>query len=127
MARLYSVREANELLPHLAPTLVELRDKYERAARVRVEVARASATNGGSSRREEWSRLLSRVNELIERIQQWELELRDVSTGLVDFPAIIEGQEAWLCWRLGEPAVAHWHPRTEGFSSRRPLGDADAG
>jgi hypothetical protein len=47
--------------------------------------------------------------------------LRDVATGLVDFPARIDGEDAWLCWRLGEPEVAYWHPRTSGFSDRRPL------
>ena len=47
--------------------------------------------------------------------------MRDISQGLADFPAIIDGQEAWLCWRLGEPEVAYWHPTDTGFANRRPL------
>ena len=117
----YSVEEANALLDYLAPTLVELRERYEHATSVRVEVTRAAATNGGSRDREEWSRTLARVQELLERIQEWELELRDIATGLVDFPAVIEGGDAYLCWRLGEPEVAHWHSADDGFSGRRPL------
>ena len=117
----YSVDQANALLAYLAPTLVELRERYEHATSVRVEVARAAATNGGSKDREEWSRTLARVEELLERIQEWGLELRDVSTGLVDFPTVIEGQPAYLCWRLGEPEVGHWHSAEDGFSGRRPL------
>ncbi len=119
--KLYTVEEANGLLPYLAPTLVELREKSEEAVRIRERVEQAAQTNGGSPHRERWSRTLARVTELIERLQEWEVELRDVATGLVDFPARVDGQDAWLCWRLGEPAVAYWHPRDAGFSDRRPL------
>ena len=117
----YTVEEANALLPYLAPTLVELREKSEQAVRIRETVSHAAATNGGSADRERWSRTLARVGELVDRIQEWGLELRDVATGLVDFPAVVEGLDAWLCWRLGEPEVAYWHPREAGFSDRRPL------
>lgn len=119
--KVYSVEEANELLPHVAPALVELRAKFEEAATIRVAVARAAATNGGSPDREQWSKTLARVTELIERLQRWSIELRDISSGLIDFPAIVEGEEAWLCWRLGEPEIGYWHPKDTGFGSRRPL------
>jgi hypothetical protein len=121
MSKIYSVDEANALLPYLAPTLVELREKFEEATVIRRRVARASTTNGGSLDREDWSKTLARVAELVERIGDWELELRDVTTGLVDFPGFVEGEEAWLCWRLGEAEVEHYHPKDTGFSGRRRL------
>lgn len=117
----YTVEEANALLPYLAPTLVELREKFEDAAKIREIVARVATTNGGSLTREDWSRTLARVAELMERLQEWELELRDVSTGLIDFPALVAGERAYLCWRLGEPEVGYWHPLDTGFSGRQPL------
>lgn len=120
-AKLYTREEANELLPHLAPALVELREKFEEAARVRSAVARAAASNGWSLQREEWSQTLARVTELLERLDEWNVQLRDVTTGLVDFPSVIEGEEAFLCWRLGEPEVGYWHPPDTGFGGRRPL------
>jgi hypothetical protein len=120
-ARIYSLEEANALLPYLAPTLVELREKFEAAQKIRELVGRSATTNGGSLDREKWSRVMARVSELLERIEEWELHLRDVSTGLVDFPTLIDGSEAWLCWRLGEPEIAWWHSTEEGFSNRRPL------
>jgi hypothetical protein len=119
--RIYSIEEANALLPYLAPTLVELREKFEEAAEIRAAIARAAVGNGGSTRREEHQRTLARVAELMDRLKEWALELRDVSTGLVDFPAVIEGEEAFLCWRLGEPDVAFWHSPEDGFRGRRPL------
>ncbi|MBA3430993.1 MAG: DUF2203 domain-containing protein [Actinobacteria bacterium] len=118
----YSVQEANDLLPYLAPTLVELRDKFEDAIVIRTTMQNAAATNGGSVKRERWSRTLARVAELVERIEEWELELRDISVGLIDFPTVIDGREAWLCWRLGEAEVAYWHSPDDGFAGRRPLG-----
>jgi hypothetical protein len=115
------VNEANELLPYLSPTLVELREKFEEAARIRALIAQAAMTNGGSQNREEEQRVLGRVAELLDRLREWEIELRDVSTGLVDFPTVIEGEPAWLCWRLGEPEVNHWHGPDEGFVGRKPI------
>ena len=119
--KIYTVDEANALLPYLAPTLVELREKFEGAERIRSLVAQAAATNGGSPHREKWSRTMARVAELLERLEEWDISLRDVATGLVDFPTVIDGVEGWLCWRLGEPDIGYWHPGDAGFAGRRPL------
>lgn len=108
-------------MPHLAPTLLELREKYEEAAQVREAVAHVALGNGWSEKRESWSRTLARVQELAERLQTWNIELRDINTGLVDFPTVIDGAQAYLCWRLGEAEVAYWHTPDEGFPGRRPL------
>ena len=120
-AKLYTVAEANELLPYLAPTLVELREKSEEAVRIQEAVEVAAATNGGSAKREKWARTLARVQELMERLEEWEIVLRDHETGLVDFPAVVDGEDAYLCWRLGEPEVSHRHSPEDGFAGRRPL------
>lgn len=119
--RTYTVGEANALLPFLAPTLIELREKFEKAAEIRVAIVRSSTTNGGSKERESWNKFLARVAELLDRMREWEVVLRDISTGLVDFPAEIDGREAFLCWKLGEPEVAFWHSSEDGFQGRRPL------
>jgi hypothetical protein len=117
----YTADEANALLPYLAPTLVELREKFEEAQRIRETVAEAAVGNGGSKKRARWARTLERVQELIERLEEWEIVLRDFETGLVDFPSTIAGEDVYLCWRLGEPEVAYWHRPDEGFGGRHPL------
>ena len=119
--RTYTVDEANALLPYLAPTLIELRDKFEEASDIRAAIVNSSATNGGSKHREDWSKFLARVAELLDRLREWELVLRDISTGLVDFPAELDGDQAYLCWKLGEPEIAFWHSPEDGFQGRRPL------
>jgi hypothetical protein len=120
-AQKYSVETANALLPHLAPALVELRDNFEKAAHIRARIARAAAGNGWSPNRDEEQKAMARVAELLDRLREWSIELRDVSSGLVDFPAEINNQDAYLCWRLGEPEVAYWHSPDDGFAGRRPL------
>ena len=117
----YTVAEANALLPQLAPALVELREKFEDAAKIQETISQAASLNGGSPRRQEWARLLARVGELMDKLKEWQVELRDVSTGLVDFPTVMRDQEAYLCWRLGEAEVAYWHPTDTGFAGRQPL------
>jgi hypothetical protein len=119
--KIYSVAEANDLLPYLAPALVELRERWEQAAAAAAARARARITNGGPRRGEGDLEAMARVDELTQRIANWGLELRDVASGLVDFPAVVEGVDAFLCWRLGEPEVGHWHPTSGGFGGRRPL------
>ena len=49
------------------------------------------------------------------------IALRDISTGLLDMPALANGRPVWLCWRLGESAIGYWHGHEEGFEGRRPL------
>jgi hypothetical protein len=119
--KLYTPEEADRLLPFLAPALVELRDRFNAAAEMRAKLAAQAAANGGGPTKTDLARALERVGELMERIHAWAIELRDIETGLVDFPAIVQGEEAFLCWRLGEERVGHWHSTTTGFADRRPL------
>ncbi|MFP5351229.1 MAG: DUF2203 domain-containing protein [Actinomycetota bacterium] len=117
----YTVAEADALLPYLAPALVELRERSEEAALIKEKMDAAAVSNGGSSQRDRWSKVLARVDELFEKLEGWGVELRDLETGLVDLPTVIDGQDAYLCWRLGEPNVAYWHSPEDGFRGRRPL------
>ena len=119
--KVWTVEEANALLPHLAPALVELRDKLESSVEIRVAITRGASSNGGSTKRDKWNRTLARVQALLERLEEWPIELKDPSVGLVDFPTIIEGRDAYLCWKLGEPEVGYWHFVEDGYGGRRPL------
>jgi hypothetical protein len=59
----------------------------------------------------------------VARIDELGITLREIETGLIDFPALASGRQIWLCWRLGEDDVAWWHELGDGFSSRRALAD----
>ncbi len=55
----------------------------------------------------------------VERLDAWDVTLRDIETGLVDFPALVAGRQVWLCWRLGEGGYAKWGPRNLSVRPRK--------
>ena len=59
----------------------------------------------------------------VARIDELGVTLREIETGLIDFPALASGRQIWLCWRLGEDDVAWWHELAEGFGNRHALAD----
>lgn len=120
--RLFTLEEANALLPYLAPALVELREKVEEAVRLGATMEAASAAGGAiAEQKAEQARVAERAEELVGRVNEWGVILRDPSTGLVDFPARSGGEDILFCWRLGEPEVAHWHSPEDGFLGRRSI------
>jgi hypothetical protein len=62
----------------------------------------------------------------LQQLDDWDIELKDLSTGLVDFMARREGREVYLCWRLGEPEVGYWHELSTGFAGRLPVDENTA-
>src|SRR4029077_20230353 len=65
--------------------------------------------------------LVDQMQATVARIDGWGITLRDIDTGLIDFPALVNGRQVWLCWQLGEGPVEWWHGPDAGFSGRRPL------
>ena len=59
----------------------------------------------------------------VARIDELGITLREIETGLIDFPALASGRQIWLCWRLGEDDIEWWHELTEGFGNRHALAD----
>lgn len=57
----------------------------------------------------------------VRQLAEWNIELKDLERGLVDFPAMRDGEVVFLCWELGEERVAFWHETTTGFAGRKPL------
>lgn len=64
---------------------------------------------------------VEKLRSLAEELADIGCELKDWATGLIDFPSIREGREVYLCWRLGEPAVAYWHELDTGYNGRQAV------
>jgi len=120
--RSYDVAEANAMLPELRERLARIRDARQTILREAEVVKERVVADGGGSHagRDYWDASATLRTEL-ERLAVDNILLRDPETGLVDFPAELDGQRVYLCWRVGEEAVANWHPLDTGFSSRHPL------
>ncbi|HEX6230355.1 MAG TPA: DUF2203 domain-containing protein [Actinomycetota bacterium] len=120
--RVYTVEEANALLPDLRERLIRIREARQVLLRSAELVKERVATEPGGAHggREYWE-ASSALRGEIERLAADDIVLRDPETGLVDFPGEREGRRVWLCWRLGEDRVGHWHELESGFVGRRPL------
>jgi hypothetical protein len=59
----------------------------------------------------------------VVQLDEWDVVLRDIKTGLIDFPALAGGRQVWLCWRLGEGPIEWWHELDAGFGGRQALID----
>lgn len=71
--------------------------------------------------KEQFDRSVAEANRLIEEIQSTGCQIKSIDLGLVDFPAVINGQKVLLCWKLGEARVDHYHPWHTGYADRRLL------
>ena len=129
--RLYTLAEAEALLPQVIPILEKIRDARRAMAAAEadltkllgptrsnghgVDAARAEQTRGATMRA--MAELRARGAEL----QALGVELKDPDTGLIDFQSRRQGRIVYLCWRLGEPRIDFWHELDAGFAGRRPL------
>ncbi|CAN5588987.1 DUF2203 domain-containing protein [soil metagenome] len=128
MPRYYDIDSANERLAELRPVLESLRDDRAAVAEAQLEVERLQGSDGNAEHEaslEEARRrlvvIVRRMQESVRRIDEWGVTLRDISSGLVDFPALVSGRPIWLCWRLGEGPIEWWHEIDAGIAGRQPL------
>jgi hypothetical protein len=119
--RVYTVEEANAMLPDLRISLEAIRIARQ-VILVGAQPFRPRArTNGGGAQKPEYWQAMSRLRKELERLIGLGIVLRDAESGLIDFPSVRDGRAVFLCWRLGEDLVGYWHGPESGFTSRRPL------
>lgn len=133
--KIFSVDEANQLLPTLEAALESLSGIARQATALRreIEVLQAIAESGASedsadvralrSKERAQASLLARFRADLAAVAHHGCILRDLDIGLVDFYTMSHGRVVCLCWRRGEARIEHWHPLDEGFSGRRPLSE----
>jgi hypothetical protein len=137
VTRYYAIDEANAALPEVDRILTALREQRSELIALRDQAMAATPEDGepASDHDAESLRLVRlKLQGLIDQMQagvarlvDMDITLREISTGLIDFPALMSGRHIWLCWRLGETEVGHWHRHDEGFSNRRPLTELPTG
>ena len=93
-----------------------LTDQEARAA-----LARAHAATAAAARASRWGRHSSRCSAGVAEFDERGIVLRDLDRGLIDFPAIREGREVYLCWVDGESDIGFWHDLDAGFAGREAL------
>jgi hypothetical protein len=128
MARYYRLDEANERLADLRPMLEKLRADRNAVAELQQKIRDVRSNNGSADHAAEIGRIedemraiVSRMKDAVDQVDEWGVALRDIGTGLIDFPALASGRPIWLCWRLGEGDIGWWHEADSGFDSRQRL------
>lgn len=123
--RHYTVPQANALRTWVAERVEWIRDARttlrELGASVVDQVEALNPEAGGSYPTREIAGPLVAISRAVAELERVDIVLRDVDRGLVDFPALRDGNEVYLCWIVDEPEVGHWHPIDSGFAGRQPL------
>lgn len=122
-ARHFTVDEANAELERLEPMLKTLRDAKSELLddEAREALSDASPTNGGGDPGKQVGKAFLEVRRILVELTEMGIVVRDVDRGLIDFPSLIDGDEVYLCWELGEERIEFWHDLESGFSGRQPL------
>jgi hypothetical protein len=121
--RHFSREEANALLPQLTALLSQLQEAKDELTDTEAHEAlsEAAPTNGGGEQGRQVGVAFLEVRRILETVEQAGIVLRDIDQGLVDFPALMDGREVYLCWELGEDEVGYWHDLEGGYGGREPL------
>ena len=135
--RIFTLDEANRLLPTLRPLLTRLVAERQalRTLQRQLEEFRTRASRDGgampgedlSRARQESDRLRATIRDTAEEVQALGCLVKDLDVGLVDFPALRRRERVLLCWRLGEDRIRFWHGLEEGFAGRKPLDEDSLG
>jgi hypothetical protein len=132
MPRFFTLQEAERILPDVEAAIRQAmlkKAEYERAesglhnlskrimAMGGMQIDRAQAAQQKNGRVEAARALQGAV----ERVHEFGCLLKDLDIGLIDFPTLFQGEEVYLCWKLGEQGIHFWHGVAEGFGGRKPI------
>jgi hypothetical protein len=128
-SRKFTQNEADRTLPLVRPIVTDIVRDYGLVATMAEEYKTLRRLPNREEHHEERLNHLKRemaalsdsIDEFVNELAEIGCEMKDLSRGLVDFPAEMEGRRIYLCWMVGEDRVEHWHEVTEGFPGRRPL------
>ena len=125
---IYDVESANRILPLVRTIVRDVVDEFRalRHAGREQRILEAEDTGARAARRIQNLRTTiheasSRIEGYLRELEELGLEIRDLESGLIDFPTIMRGEPAFLCWKIGEEEVLWWHAAGQGFADRQPI------
>lgn len=119
--RRFTVEEANALLEDLRARLARIKDARRALLASGERIRTRAGRNGGGTEGAAFWEATRTLRTELESLAAEGIVLRDAEVGLVDFPAEREGHLVYLCWRVDEDRVSHWHEVDAGFAGRRSL------
>jgi len=124
--KLFTVEEANSLLPSVRPIVKSIQRSHRRLTSFQTTAKRAAAGaengGGGMVRGPQYAHLLVDLSLGASQLEGLGVQLKDYSQGLIDFPSMRDGRVVLLCWKSDEgDQLEWWHDLETGFSGRQPL------
>ena len=123
--RHYTIEQANAVRGWVAERVARIRRAHAELVALGGEagdaIAALDVASGGAYPGREVARCLVELSRALSELEAVDVVLRDVERGLIDFPAIRDGEEIYLCWLLDENEIGFWHDRDSGFAGRQPL------
>ena len=122
-AKYFTVDEANQLLPLIEPLVEQLLEKRAMASRMGQQMPQLKDIRSdiGGSEASELYLTFTQIERLVRDVQAHGCVIKNIHAGIVDFLADHNGRDVFLCWKLGEPRVAHFHDLHSGFNGRQPI------
>ena len=124
MPQIFTLEEANTALKGIRPLMDEVQAIRRKILANQPEAWPAiekSAGNGGNRALSNMVEDFERLDALIHQIQDTGAQIKDINTGLLDFSALKDGREVYLCWQYGEDDIQFWHEVEAGFAGRQPI------
>jgi hypothetical protein len=124
MPQYFTLQEANEALKVIRPLMEEVQNIRQKILANQPEAWPAiekSAGNGGNRALSDLVQDFEKLDALIHQIQDTGAQIKDINTGLLDFSALKDGREVYLCWQYGEEDIAFWHEVEAGYAGRQPI------
>ncbi len=124
MEKYFTLQEANNVLKIIRPLMDDVQAIREKILANQPEAWPAiekSAGNGGNKALSRMVNDFEKLDALIHQILDTGVQIKDVNMGLLDFSAMRDGREVYLCWQYGEEDIAFWHEIDAGFAGRQPI------
>jgi len=124
--KIFTLHEANELLPEIRPRVELLSRRYRSAGQMRADAQRAAAAapagGGGMPGGAHYLKSLTEISEISKELTELGVQIKDAERGLIDFPCLRDGKVVLLCWQLGErEEIEWWHDVGSGFAGRQRI------
>ena len=124
MPQYFTLQQANEALKIVRPLMDEVMQIRQRILANQPEIWSAvekSAGNGGNPTLSKMVIEFEKFDMLLHQILDTGAQIKDINIGLLDFSALKDGREVYLCWQHGEGDIAYWHEIEDGYAGRQPI------
>lgn len=119
--RRFSVEQAGKALPLVSRIAKDIVRVHTAVTELQEQLTEGLTAKQQQRVQEDLVQQSDKLASYLDELQEMGCECKDYATGLIDFIGRHQGREVCLCWKLGEPTIAHWHELSAGFAGRQPI------